>query len=64
MKRPMHGGEKDLFHPKLSEILQLPLVKGVHLIHPLKGQSSSCKIDVCKVHFKSFDILVVIQFKP
>jgi hypothetical protein len=36
----------DPFHLRLFVRLQLPLVKGVHLIDPLKGQSSSCKIDV------------------
>jgi hypothetical protein len=43
----MYGGEKGLFHPKLYVILQLPLIKVVHLKNPLKGQSSSYKIDVC-----------------
>jgi hypothetical protein len=43
----MHGGGQGLFHPKLFVILQLLLIKGVHLTNPLKGHSSSYKIDVC-----------------
>jgi hypothetical protein len=70
MNSPMHGREKGLFHPKLSVIFQLLLVKGVYLTYPLKEQYSSSEIDVCikkddhVVYFKSFDILVVTQFKP
>jgi hypothetical protein len=56
---------KGYFSSKLFVILQLPLVKGVHLIDPLKGQSSSCKIDVCNKNgwpCSVFDIFVITQF--
>jgi hypothetical protein len=70
MKSPKFGGKKGFFHPKLFVILQLPVIKGVHLTDPSKDNLFlinliyGIKTNDQVVYFKSFDITVVTQFKP